>query len=340
MAVVEDMREMVFAVLPYTIMILKPASSVVLMTLVRSTVDRVYGVKPVVLTAYQQLAATIVLCFLALVFDQGRSKRPSFQVLSWAFLIGLLHIAIGDILLTASLQYITTTVQSVGLNMFPIAVFILAILTRRENFHFCDLYGQAKLSGVLVSTIGAMIVVMASDTDTEYVNGALHGFWIGVLMVISAVLALAVDCLLVEKVANEFSSDIALAAIINVFGTIQTFMIAFFIERDLSSWKINSKSPELLSVLYGGIIATGIFYLAQNWCTHKKGSVFTSSFSPLLVVYSFLSDTFILRSETRLGSVIGAILVIGGLYLLLWAKTRDKKEKIFQIDPNYMLESS
>ncbi|KAJ3676864.1 hypothetical protein LUZ60_002588 [Juncus effusus] len=331
-------KQMMHAALPYTVMTLKSVSNVGLMTILRSTLDPVYGVKSVVLTVYQQLASASVLCFLALLFDHGRRKRPSFQILSWTFLIGFLQITTGEILLTTSLKYITATVQSVGLNMIPVGVFILAVLAGREKFHFCDFYGQAKLFGVLASTVGATIVVLVSnsDTDSESIN---TGFWIGVLMVALAVLTNTIAALLVEKVAIEFSSDITLSAMMTVFGTLQTFIVALFMERDLSSWKINTKSPELLSIFYGGIIVTGVFYLGSNWCVHKKGPVFSSSFSPLLVVFSFLVEIF-LGSETYLASVIGAILVIGGLYLLLWAKSRDNKEKISQLNENDISESS
>ncbi|XP_073011386.1 WAT1-related protein At5g13670-like isoform X2 [Typha latifolia] len=77
------------------------------------------------------------------------------------------------------------------------------------------------------------------------------------------------------------------------------------------------------SCILVGIAVSGLLYLGHNWCIHKKGPVFASAFSPLVVVFSFLIEIFILGGDTQLGSVIGVAMVIVGLYLFLWAKAKD-----------------
>ncbi|XP_010927047.2 WAT1-related protein At4g08290 isoform X2 [Elaeis guineensis] len=75
--------------------------------------------------------------------------------------------------------------------------------------------------------------------------------------------------------------------------------------------------------LFVGTVVTGLSYLALNWCIHKKGPVFATAFSPLLVIFSFLIQTLVLGVAAKHESIIGAVLVVGGLYLLLWAKSKD-----------------
>ncbi|XP_043700383.1 WAT1-related protein At3g30340-like [Telopea speciosissima] len=72
-----------------------------------------------------------------------------------------------------------------------------------------------------------------------------------------------------------------------------------------------------------GIMVTGLCFYVMTWCIHKKGPVFTSAFNPLLIVFSFLSETIVYKNPAHWGSIVGVVLVVSGLYLLLWAKSRD-----------------
>ncbi|KAJ3703488.1 hypothetical protein LUZ61_007193 [Rhynchospora tenuis] len=280
--------EAVYAALPYAVLTLKSVSIAVMMVMLQSTLDSVHGVNPITLVVYQQMASSSVLVSLALLFDRGR-RKPSLRILLWAFFIGLLQITVPELLLTASLQYITASVQSVALNTIPVVVFVLAILAGREKFAWCSAYGQAKLWGVFASAAGATLVVMASDSDSTMGDGtgAFNGYWVGVLMVASAVVGHSVAYLLVERVAIEFSSDLTLTAMMTSFGTIQTTLVAAFLVRDLSSWKINTDSLELPIILLGGILVNGVFYFGQNWCIHTKGPVFVAVFSPFARCFLF-----------------------------------------------------
>ena len=61
--------------------------------------------------------------------------------------------------------------------------------------------------------------------------------------------------------AIEYSSDLALSAMMNVFGTIQTVIVAVLTVRDPSLWKINTDSLELIAILYGVMLHIYHFYL-------------------------------------------------------------------------------
>ncbi|KAJ4795716.1 WAT1-related protein [Rhynchospora pubera] len=328
--------EALYTALPYTVLTLRSVSNAVMMAMLQSTLDSVHGVNPITLVVYQQLASASVLVALALLFDRGR-RKPSLQIILWAFLIGLLQITVPELLLTASLQYITASVQSVGINTIPVVVFVLAVLVGREKFSWCSAYGQAKLWGVFTSVIGAILVVVASNSDS---TSAFNGFWLGVLFVAAAVISLSASILLVERVATEYESDLTLSAMMCSFGMIQTVIVAVIMVRDLSSWKIHTDTLELPVILFGGMLATGVFFYGQNWCIHTRGPVFGAVFTPLVVVFSFLFQILFFKSETNIKCVIGAVLVVGALYLLLWAKTRDRKEEIALIDDSGTLESS
>ncbi|ONK69558.1 uncharacterized protein A4U43_C05F24240 [Asparagus officinalis] len=187
------------------------------------------------------------------------------------FLLEIVRIPGEQLLLTASLRYITSTFESVELNTVPVLVFVVPVLAGREKFRFWSLNGQAKLLGVLSSAVGATVLVIFEDGKGSNVKSAQgpKGRLTGCFL-----LGLAA---LVASAAYLF------------LGTVIAAMVNF----------------------------------ARIWCIHKKGPVLVLAFTPLLIVYSFLFQTLVFQVSPRFWSIVAASFVIGGLYILLWAKSRD-----------------
>ncbi|CAL9175449.1 unnamed protein product [Musa hybrid cultivar] len=312
------------AAAPYLVMTMTQFCLAGFLVILRSVLAPSAGVSATVLVAYQQLLSALVLSLLALLFDRRQGPKPTPKILAWSAVIGLLQIPLGELMFTTSLRYVTATFQSVAMNTIPVVVFVLATATGRERFRFCSLGGQWKLWGTLASATGATIVVLLSDRDSAGLTAGDGGRLVGIVMVGVSVLAEATANLLVERVALQYHADLKLSAMITVFGTLQVAVVAGTMERDLSAWRIKwSGSLELLAIVYGGILVNGVSYFARNWCIHKKGPVFGSAFSPLLVVFSFLLQIILIGVSEELASIVGSVLVILGLYLLLWAKAKD-----------------
>ncbi|KAG2699556.1 hypothetical protein I3760_07G196900 [Carya illinoinensis] len=87
------------------------------------------------------------------------------------------------------------------------------------------------------------------------------------------------------------------------------------------------KQPVIISSKLQGVVVTGLSYYVRTWSIKKRGPVFTTAFNPLLVVLSFLLQTFVLGNSAHLGNIVGGVLVILGLYLLLWAKANEMEKK-------------
>lgn len=56
-----------------------------------------------------------------------------------------------------------------------------------------------------------------------------------------------------------------------------------------------------------------------------RGPVFVTAFNPLGMVIVAILSTFILREQLNLGRVLGAIVIVVGLYIVLWGKSKDHK---------------
>ena len=64
-------------------------------------------------------------------------------------------------------------------------------------------------------------------------------------------------------------------------------------------------------------------FVLVTWCIDKRGAVFVAAFIPVVQIIVSIIDFSILHEQLYLGSVLGSVLVIGGLYLLLWGKRQE-----------------
>ncbi|KAJ6795903.1 WAT1-related protein-like [Iris pallida] len=314
--------------LGYVVMTLITLFLAIYLTLLQSVLTD-GSVSPIITVAYQQTIAAALLLSLALIFQRGKRPAFSWRVLSLAFFTALLQIPISEVLQTSSLHYVSASFLTVGLNVVPVLVFVLAVVTGREGFEFRSANGQAKLLGVVASTSGAIVLVVCHDPAGVAASGLARAgarVVFGCVMLGLAVLAQSASMVLVERLALMYPADLTLSATMSLFGTFQTVVLAAFMERNPSSWRIGwNNKLQLLTIFLGGTVTTGLVYFGRNWCVHKKGALFTAAFSPLLVVFSFLLQVLVLKEAAQISSIFGSVLVIGGLYLLLWAKSKENR---------------
>ncbi|KDP38760.1 hypothetical protein JCGZ_04113 [Jatropha curcas] len=115
-------------------------------------------------------------------------------------------------------------------------------------------------------------------------------------------------------------------------ATIQSAILAIFLERDISAWKLHSYL-ELSCCLFAGIVASALSFFAQAWCVSQRGPLFTAMFNPLCTVIVTVFAALFLHEEIYIGSLLGGVGVIIGLYILLWGKAKDFRKNGEEVDP-------
>ncbi|KAG9148597.1 hypothetical protein Leryth_017360 [Lithospermum erythrorhizon] len=58
----------------------------------------------------------------------------------------------------------------------------------------------------------------------------------------------------------------------------------------------------------------------------SKGPVFATAFSPLMMIIVAIMGSFILAEKIFLGGMLGAALIVVGLYAVLWGKYKEERE--------------
>ncbi|KAK3018203.1 hypothetical protein RJ639_002896 [Escallonia herrerae] len=84
-------------------------------------------------------------------------------------------------------------------------------------------------------------------------------------------------------IGKRYPCQYSSTAIMTFFAAIQSATISLSMDRNLSMWVLKGK-VEILSVIYAGMIGSGLCYVVMSWCVKKRGPVFTAAFSPLVQI--------------------------------------------------------
>ncbi|KAL1325744.1 hypothetical protein AAHE18_13G182100 [Arachis hypogaea] len=104
-------------------------------------------------------------------------------------------------------------------------------------------------------------------------------------------------------------------------------------------WLMERLMLNMLMILYQGIVGSRVVFLIIAWCIQMRGSLFVSIFNPLMLVLVLVAvaASFMLDEQLYLRSVIGVVLIVCGLYMVLWGKNKEMK-KITQLLPSEIIQ--
>ncbi|KAH1117193.1 hypothetical protein GYH30_046497 [Glycine max] len=73
-------------------------------------------------------------------------------------------------------------------------------------------------------------------------------------------------------------------------------------------------------------IGIAVSFFIQSWCISERGPLYCAMFNPLATVITALISATFLQEEVYVGSLVGAVGVIAGLYIVLWGKAKEFAE--------------
>ncbi|KAL5719254.1 hypothetical protein ACHQM5_012057 [Ranunculus cassubicifolius] len=301
------------------------------------------GMDHLVLITYRTSTAAIFLAPIAYFWE--RKSRPAFTVgiVSHLFLSSMIGATFTQYFFLLGIQYTSATFACAFINMVPAITFIMALPFGLETLDMKRKSGQAKIIGTLVCVGGAMVLTLYRGipltnlphsslkanltyhaTQSSLDHNAHHRWTIGSLALVAGALVWSSWFLIQAKLSKRFPCQYSSTAIMNFFSAIQSAILGLIINRDFSVWILPGKN-EILTVFYAGIVGSGLCFVGMSWCVKKKGPLFTAAFSPLIQIIVAMFDFTILQEQLHLGSVVGSIFVIIGLYVLLWGKSKEAK---------------
>eukprot|EP00253_Pinus_taeda_P009772 PITA_09772 len=286
------------------------------------------GMNHFVFVTYRQIIATLAIAPLAYVLERKQRPPMTLSIFFQIFLLALGGIAINQNFYFAGLNYTNSTFAAATTNLIPVVTFVMATVLRYENVNIRSLRGLAKVVGTIVCVGGAMVMTLYKGSVIKMLNAynsIASNNILGSILLFASVFAWSSWIIFQAPVVKKYPAQLSLTAMMCMFGALQSGVIALIFEHNTSSvWTIGW-NLELLSYVYTGLICSAFAFFVQTWCVHLKGPVFAAVFNPLNTIVVAILECFILHASLHVGSVVGSVLIVGGLYSVLWGKAKDHK---------------
>ncbi|CAB64224.1 putative protein [Arabidopsis thaliana] len=258
------------------------------------------GVSKLVFPLYRTIVAFSVLAPSAYFLE--KKERPAMKIsfLIQFFLLGLVGITLNQGFYIFGLDNTSPTFASATENVVPAVSFLMAALLGIEKVEWKRKDGIAKVVGTIVSVAGSLVI-------TLYKGPTIYQPSLNI-----------VNQTIKPEEAEEENKNWTLGCL--CLMVIQFFGISAYFERDLERWKIIS-GGELYALLYTGLVGSAMVFAIQIYVVERGGPLFVSAYLPLQTLIAAVLATLALGEHFYLGGLIGAILIMSGLYLVVMGKS-------------------
>ncbi|XP_043712233.1 WAT1-related protein At1g44800 isoform X1 [Telopea speciosissima] len=294
------------------------------------------GMSHYVLAVYRHAVATLAIAPFALAFERKIRPKMTLSIFLKIMVLGFLEPVLDQNLYYVGMNYTSATFSSAIFNALPAITFIMAVIFKLERVKIKKLHSLAKVIGTTVTISGAMVMTLYKGPILNFVrsqgqrnhhntssSGSTDQHWvIGTIMLIASCSGWAGFFVLQSFTLKSYPAELSLTTLICFMGMVQGAVVALVMEHDFNTWALGWDS-RLLGPVYTGIVCSGMAYYMQGMVIKERGPVFVTAFSPLCMIVVAALGSLILAEQIHLGSVIGAIIIVVGLYCVVWGKSKD-----------------
>ncbi|XP_028780664.1 WAT1-related protein At4g08300-like isoform X1 [Neltuma alba] len=312
---------------PHLLMILVQLAYSILYFIAEASFN--HGLNPYVYVTYRNILAGLLLLPFAYFLERKIRPKLTLALFLEIFVLSLLGLSLSLNMYFTSLKYTNPTFVTAIYNTIASITFVIAVILRVEVINLRNPRSIAKIVGTLISLGGVMIVTLYRGPIMKNVwpplihihkDDHIHEEWLkGSLLTIASCIAWAIWYIMQAYTLKRYPAQWSLTTWMCLVGGAQSAVFTVIVEHDKSAWTIGF-NIDLWSIIYGGVVASGLLVFIQLWCTEEKGPVFVTMFNPLLAVLVVLLSYFVVGERLHLGCLVGAMVVVIGLYLLIWGK--------------------
>ncbi|KAK1415585.1 hypothetical protein QVD17_31368 [Tagetes erecta] len=325
---------------PFVLMIFLQTSYAVTGLVVKSALNK--GLNHYTFAVYRNAFAALV--FGPFAFFIERKVRPTMTISIFLkiMLLGLLEPVIDQNLFFAGMKLTTATFATAMCNIVPAITFVMAWIFRLEIVRMKSLHSQGKMIGTLVTVGGAMIMTLVRGPAIQFPwtndHQPLHPQTSantvstqdqikGSLMITVGGFCWASFIILQAHTLKSYPVELSLTTLVCMMGALEGSILTVMAEwGNASIWSINW-DVKLFAAVYSGIMSSGCAYYIFGVVMQERGPVFVTSFNPIGMVIVAILGSLFLAEKLTLGSVVGAVVIVVGLYMVLWGKSKDQNQQ-------------
>ena len=243
----------------------------------------------------------VALCFFKKIKIEAFSKDWH-----WFALIGMINLVIPFFLIAYGVQKVQSNLAAILMASTPLSATVLAhFFTNNEKINY------TKIFGVLLGFSG--IVFLFSDNILINENNFLSA-----LIIFFASTFYVIGGLLTLKISNKKNENVT--ASILIWGTIFLIPITAFTEKP---WNLNPSIDSTISVIYLGVVATGLAWLLRFRILKNNGLVFQAQVAYLIPIFGIILSYIFLKEIITPKVLVAAVAIIVGIYFV--KKSNNKK---------------
>ncbi|CAL5414499.1 unnamed protein product [Camellia sinensis] len=261
-------------------------------------------------------------CYVPATFASATTN--TIPAITFIIAILLRTLIINLIVISKGIIFISTT-KKLTTNL------VVGIFFRMESVGITEWSGVAKVLGTMLCVGGAAVysfVKAAQDQNSHSYTGCGTKAQClkGSLFALSAQALCSLWLIMHGPLTKIYPDKLRLTTIQCFFSCIQSAIWALAVERNISAWKLGW-DLNLLVVAYCGVIFVALTYWLRIWVIEKRGPIFSAAFNPLAFIVTAIFSAILWKETLHWGSVCGALLLVGGLYGVLWGKHKEAKAK-------------
>jgi drug/metabolite transporter (DMT)-like permease len=255
-----------------------------------------YSYEPFTLALVRVIFASIPLYLLC------KFKKIKIEAFSkswfWYALIGLCNIAIPFVLIAIGTAKINSYLAAILMSTTPLSGSILAhIFIKDEKLSFL------KFLGVSIGFSGIILLFF----DKVVINSENY---IYALITILGSTFYCIGGLLTLKLKNTVNENVTTST--TLWSVIFLFPLSLFFE---APWNSNPTLESTISLLYLGVIATGLAWLIRFRILTVNGLVFQTQVAYLIPIFGIIFGYFLMNEVITWRVIVSLVIILIGIYI-------------------------
>ncbi len=217
----------------------------------------------------------------------------------WFAMIGFINLVLPFFLIAYGVKSVQSNLAAILMATTPLSATVLShFYTKNEKFNLI------KTFGVLIGFFGVIFLF----SDNLLIN---ESNFVSALLILLGSTCYVIGGLLTLKISKKKNENVT--GSILIWATLILIPIVSFIEQP---WHVIPRTDSLISVIYLGIVPTGIAWLLRFRILKNNGLIFQAQVAYLIPIFGVILGYIFLKELITIKVLISLIAVSVGIYFV------------------------